>query len=49
MFNNNTYTNFKTVHKHMLILERRHARELFASQNPVTTRGFEVQISCHKA
>ena len=45
MFNNNTYTNFKTAHKHMLILWWCLARELFGSQIPVTTGGFEQQIS----
>ena len=29
MFNNNTYTNFKTAYKHMLILRWYHAGELF--------------------
>ena len=44
--NNNTYTNFKIAYKHMLILQWCHARGLFGSQIPVTTGGFELQISC---
>ena len=46
MFNNNTYTYFKTAYKHMLILQWCHARRLFGSQIPVITGGFELQISC---
>ena len=34
MFNNNTYINFKTVYKHMFILQC-HAGEFFESQIPV--------------
>ena len=37
MFNNDTYANFKTDYKHMLILQWCHAQELFESQIPVTT------------
>ena len=46
MFNNDTYTNFKTAYKHMLILWWCHAQELFGSQIPVTTGGIELWISC---
>ena len=38
-----TYTNFRRVYKHMLIL---HDWELFGSQIQVTTGEFELQISC---
>ena len=44
--NNNTYNNFETAYKHMLILQWCYARGLFGSQIPVTTGGFELQISC---
>ena len=46
MFNNNTYTNFKRTYKHMLLLQWCHTLELFGSQIPVTTGGFELGISC---
>ena len=42
VFNNNTYTNFKTAHKRMLILRWYHAQELFESEMSVTTGGFEL-------
>ena len=44
MFNNNIYINFKTAYKHMLILWWCHAQELFESQIPVITGGFELWI-----
>ena len=40
MFNNNTFTNFQTTYKHMLILRLCHTGELFGSQISVTTGGF---------
>ena len=43
--NINIYTNFKTACKHLLILQWCYARGLFGSQIPVTTGGFELQIS----
>ena len=46
MFNNNTYTNFKTAYKYMLILSWCHAQELFWSQILVTTVEFQLWISC---
>ena len=46
MFNKNTYANFKTAYTHMLILRWCHAGELFGSQIPMTTGGFELRISC---
>ena len=46
MVNNNTFTNFKTAYRHMLILQWCHAREIFGSQIPVATGGFELWISC---
>ena len=42
LFNNNTYTNLKSARKHMLILQQCHAQELFGSQIPMTTGGFEL-------
>ena len=48
MFNNNTYTNFKTAYKHMLILRWCHPQELFGSQIPVTTGRFKLQTSWHE-
>ena len=45
MFNSNTYTNFKIPYKHMmLILQWCYAQELFESQTPVTTGGFELIV-----
>ena len=48
MFNNNTYTNLKTAYEHMLNLRWCHARELFGSQIPVITGGFELRISAYE-
>ena len=44
MFKNSTYTKFKTIFKHMLILWWCHARQLFGSQIPVTTGGFKLHF-----
>ena len=40
MFDNKIYTDFKTTYKYMLILWWCCAQELFRSQIPVTTGGF---------
>ena len=45
MFDSNTYTKFQSS-LHTLLLWWCHAEELFESQIPVTTGGFELQIVC---
>ena len=46
MFNNSTYTNFEAAYPHDGAMMVPCARELFESQIPVTTGGFELGISC---
>ena len=48
MFNNNTYANFKTAYKHMLILRWCRARELFGSQVPVIKEGLNYKSFAYK-